>query len=63
VGYKKENHVHFENHAVLFHTTSDTLLGLSAVVFCSVDHYPCYRSTDFSIIKSFSALVFPLTFF
>jgi hypothetical protein len=31
--------------------------------FLSVGHYPCYGSPDFSIIKSFSAVVFPLGFF
>jgi hypothetical protein len=44
-------------------TTGQTFPGLSAVVFLSVGHYPCYGSPDFSIIKSFSALVFPLGFF
>jgi hypothetical protein len=63
VGLLKESHVHLEKHAVLVRTTGQTLPGLSAVVFLSVGHYPYYGSPDFSIIKSFSALVFPLGFF
>jgi hypothetical protein len=37
------NHVHLEKHAVLVRTIGQTLPGLSAVVFLSVGHYPCYR--------------------
>jgi hypothetical protein len=62
-GHKKANHVYLEKRAILVHTTSHTLPGLSAVVFLLVDHYPCYGSPDFSIIKSFLALVLPPKFF
>jgi hypothetical protein len=58
-GLLKQSHIHLKKHAVLVHTTGQTLPGLSAVVFLSVGHYPCYGSPDFSIIKSFSTLVFP----
>jgi hypothetical protein len=54
--------VHLKKHADLGRTTDQTLPGLSAVVFLSVGHYPYYGSPDFSIIKSFSALVFPQGF-
>jgi hypothetical protein len=44
-------------------TSNQTLPGLSAIVFLSMGHYPCYGSPDFIIIKSFLALVFPPGFF
>jgi hypothetical protein len=59
----KESHVHLEKHAVMGRTIDQTLLGLFVVVFLSVGHYPCYMSPAFSIIKSFSTLVFPPGFF
>jgi hypothetical protein len=59
----RDSHVHLEKHAVLGRTIDQTLPGLSTVVFLSVGHYPCYGSPDFSIIKSFSTLVFPPGFF
>jgi hypothetical protein len=62
MGLLKESHIHLKKHAVLVHTTGQTLPGLSAVVFLSVGHYPYYGSPDFSIIKSFSTLVFPPVF-
>jgi hypothetical protein len=62
-GLLKQSHIHLEKHVVLVHTTGQTLSGLSVVVFLSVGHYPYYGSPDFSIIKSFSTLVFPLGFF
>jgi hypothetical protein len=62
MGLLKERCIHLEKHADLGHTTDQTLPGLSAVVFLSVGHYPYYGSPDFIIIKSFSALVFPLGF-
>jgi hypothetical protein len=61
--HQKANHVHLEKHAILVCTTGHTLPGLFAVVFVLVSHYPCYRRTDFSIIKSFLAMVFPRGFF
>jgi hypothetical protein len=63
VVHKKEKHVHLEKHIVLVHIVSRTSPGLSVFVFLSVDHYPCYGSLDFSIIKLFSTLVFPSVFF
>jgi hypothetical protein len=63
MGLLKESHVHLEKHAVIGSYNNHTLSGLSAVVFLLVGHYPYYRSPDFSIIKSFSTLVFPLGFF
>jgi hypothetical protein len=59
----KEIHVHLKKHAVVGRTIKQTFLGFFAVVFLSVGHYPYYRSLDFSIIKSFSALGFPSGFF
>jgi len=46
----------------LCHTTKKTLLGLSIVVLLSVGHYAYYMIPNFSIIKSFSTLVFPMGF-
>ena len=60
--HKKMDHVHLEKHAVLVHTIGHTFPSLSAVVFLLVGHYPYYRSPDFNIKKSFSAMVFPLFF-
>jgi hypothetical protein len=54
--------IHLEKHADLGHITYQTLPGLYAIVFLSVGHYPCYKSPDFSILKSFLALVFHLGF-
>jgi hypothetical protein len=59
----RKSHVHLEKHADLGCTTDQTFPGLSAVVFLLVGHYPYYGSPDFSIIKSFSTLVFPPGFF
>jgi hypothetical protein len=59
----RTSHVHLEKCVDLGRTIDQTFPGLSAVVFLSVGHYPCYGSPDFSIIKSFSALVFPPGFF
>jgi hypothetical protein len=56
-------HIHLEKHADLGRTIEHTFPGLFVVVFLSVGHYPYYESPDFSIIKSFSTLVFPLGFF
>jgi hypothetical protein len=51
-GLLKERHIHLEKHVDLGCTTDQTLLGLSAIVFLSVGHYPYYESPNFSIIKS-----------
>jgi hypothetical protein len=59
----REIHIHLEKHAVLVHTRDQTFLGLFAVVFILVGHYPCYGSPSFSIVKSFSVVVFPSRFF
>jgi hypothetical protein len=55
--------VHLKKHAVLGRTIDQTFLGLSIVVFLLVDHYLYYEIPGFSIIKSFSTLVFPPGFF
>jgi hypothetical protein len=62
-GLLKKSHVHLKKCVLMVCTEGKTLSGLSAVVFLSVGHYPYYESFDFSIIKSFSALVFPSGFF
>jgi hypothetical protein len=60
---RRDNCVYLKKHVDLGHTMKQTFPGLSAVVFLSVGHYPYYGSPDFSIIKSFSVLVFPRGFF
>jgi hypothetical protein len=62
-GLPKYIRIHLEKHAILGHTIDQTLPSLSVVVLLLVGHYPCYKSLDFSIIKSFPTLVFPLGFF
>jgi hypothetical protein len=60
-GLVKEIHVYLKNHVFLVCTIGQTFLGLFAVVFLLVGHYPYYR--NFSIIKSCATQVFPLGFF
>jgi hypothetical protein len=59
----RNNNVYLKKHVNMVRITEQTFLGLSAVVFLSVGHYPYYRSPNFSKIKSLSTLVFPLGFF
>jgi hypothetical protein len=54
----KERHTHLEKCAFLGRTTNQTLSGLSAVVYLSVGHYPCYENPNFSITNLFSTLDF-----
>ena len=63
VGVKKEKCIHLKKNEDLGRTVDHTFPSFFALVFLSVDHYPCYKSFDFSIIKSFSTLVFPPRFF
>jgi hypothetical protein len=63
MAHQKVNSVHLEKRVVLVRTIGHSLRGFSTAVFLSVGHYPCYGSPDFSIIKSFSALIFPPRFF
>jgi hypothetical protein len=57
MGELKDRNVH------MLRSTNHHFPCLSVVVFLSVGHYPSYGTSNFSIIKSFSALVFPLGFF
>jgi hypothetical protein len=63
MAHSRDMSVHMEKCAVLGCKVDLNLPSLFVVVFLSVGHYPCYRSPNFSIIKSFSALVFPPRFF
>jgi hypothetical protein len=62
-GILKERHTHLIFFVDLGCTTDQTLLGLLAIVFLLVGHYSCYGSPNFSTIKLFSTLVFPMGFF
>jgi hypothetical protein len=59
----KDMPIHLENHVYMGHITDHPFLSLSVFVFLTLGHHPCYGSPDFSTIKSFSTLVFPLWFF
>jgi hypothetical protein len=65
--YKKvcigNNNIYLKKNVDMGRTTEQTFLGFFAVVFMLVGHYPYYMNPDCSIIKSFSAFVFPLWFF
>jgi hypothetical protein len=63
MGQGRDNRRCLEKCAIIDCTTGQPLIVYSMVVFLLVGHYPCYGSPDFSIIKSFSALVFPTGFF
>jgi hypothetical protein len=63
MGLLKESHIHLEKHAVLVCTIGQAFPGLFEVIFLLVGNYPCYTSSDFSIIKSLSTMVFSSRFF
>jgi hypothetical protein len=63
VGELKDKFVHIKKNVDLGPIEYHTFSGLYVLLFLLVDHYPYYRSPNFSIIKSFSTLVFPSKFF
>jgi hypothetical protein len=60
---KRENNIYLKMSSNMACIVEHTFLGLSVVLFISVIHYPCYRSHDFRIIKSFTTFVFHPWFF